>query len=104
VVIFQEGDDAAHHNHAGVFRGLFDFDDLEAAGDGGFEEIGAVTAAGLGRPPPDLTSGTLRRWSSVGTNIPRLARILNPLQASHSALSAIDIQLSRTFSVPLTMG
>jgi len=72
VVVFKESDDAAHHDEANVFGGLFDFHDLETAGEGGilfevllilapggggdgakfaagesgFEEIGGIAAAG----------------------------------------------------------
>ena len=41
VMFFERADDAAKHDHALLFGGLFDFHDLEAAGQGGvfFEEF-----------------------------------------------------------------
>ena len=41
VMLFEEAGDAAHHDHALLFGGLFDFDDLEAAGEGGIFELAA---------------------------------------------------------------
>ena len=73
MVFFEHTDDAAHHHHADRFGGLFDLDDLEAAGErgvlfkvlfvlapgggghgahlaareGGLEQVGGIALAGL---------------------------------------------------------
>ena len=58
MVFFEEGDDAAHHDHADLFGGFFDLDDLEAAGEGGvLFEVLFVFAPGGGGDGAEFASG-----------------------------------------------